>query len=105
MNGDERIQKYKLAVKQRDERIADLKASIENVVQKKNAELAAMDQKMQFIMDEKDKKIKVKYSSEIFNQVTTSLATSCPWRWGGQKRRRCSTGHCCRGQSTSCRSG
>ena len=59
MNGDERIQKYKLAVKQRDERIADLKSSIENVIQKKNAELAAMDQKMQFIMDEKDKKIKV----------------------------------------------
>ena len=81
MNGDERIQKYKLAVKQRDERIADLKASIENVIQKKNAELAAMDQKMQFIMDEKDKKIKTKSLQPNINPY--SSATSCPRRWRG----------------------
>ena len=59
MGPDERLAEYKAALKQRDERIADLKAMIENIAQKKDKELAAINQKMQFIMDEKDKKIKV----------------------------------------------
>ena len=59
MGSDERLQKYKQAVKARDERIADLKAEIENVKQKMSKELAAVNQKMEFIMDEKDHQIKV----------------------------------------------
>ena len=59
MGSDERLQKYKQAVKARDERIADLKAEIENVKQKMSKELAAVNQKMAFIMDEKDHQIKV----------------------------------------------
>ena len=61
MGSDERLQKYKQAVKARDERIADLKAEIENVKQKMSKELAAVNQKMEFIMDEKDHQIKVYY--------------------------------------------
>jgi len=58
MGSDERLAEYIAALKQRDDRIADLKAKIENIAQKKDKELAAINQKMQFIMDEKDKKIK-----------------------------------------------
>lgn len=60
MGSDERLAEYIAALKQRDDRIADLKAKIENIAQKKDKELAAINQKMQFIMDEKDKKIKVR---------------------------------------------
>lgn len=59
MGSDERLQKYKQAVKQRDERIQDLKAEVENVKQKMSKELAAVNQKMAFIMDDKDHQIKV----------------------------------------------
>merc|ERR1711892_1113769 len=58
MGSDERLQKYKQAVKQRDERIQDLKAEVENVKQKMSKELAAVNQKMAFIMDDKDHQIK-----------------------------------------------
>merc|ERR1711892_881405 len=58
MGSDERLQKYKQAVKQRDERIQDLKAEVENVKQKMSKELAAVNQKMAFIMDDNDQQIK-----------------------------------------------
>merc|ERR1712123_277170 len=58
MGSDERLQKYKQAVKQRDERIQDLKAEVENVKQKMSKELAAVNPKMAFIMDDKDHQIK-----------------------------------------------
>lgn len=56
---DDRLQKYKQAVKQRDDRIQDLKAEIENVKQKMSKELVAVNQKMAYIMDDKDHQIKV----------------------------------------------
>ena len=73
MGSDERLQKYKQAVKARDERIADLKAEIENVKQKMSKELAAVNQKMAFIMDEKDHQIKVLVLSSHFWKLTDSL--------------------------------
>ena len=73
MGSDERLQKYKQAVKARDERIADLKAEIENVKQKMSKELAAVNQKMAFIMDEKDHQIKVIIFFSNFCMLTGSL--------------------------------
>ena len=73
MGSDERLQKYKQAVKARDERIADLKAEIENVKQKMSKELAAVNQKMAFIMDEKDHQIKVLIFFSHLCKLTDSL--------------------------------
>lgn len=60
MSGDARLEQYKQALKQRDDRINNLKTELENVTQKMNKELTALNQKMEFIMDEKDHQIKVK---------------------------------------------
>jgi CRP-like cAMP-binding protein len=56
--GDQRLEEYKKALLQRDGRINNLKAELENVTQKMNKELSALNQKMEFIMDEKDHQIK-----------------------------------------------
>jgi chromosome segregation ATPase len=56
--GDQRLEQYKQALQQRDARINNLKAELENVTQKMNKELTALNQKMEFIMDEKDHQIK-----------------------------------------------
>jgi len=58
MSGDARLEQYKQALKQRDDRINNLKTELENVTQKMNKELTALNQKMEFIMDEKDHQIK-----------------------------------------------
>lgn len=58
LSGDARLEQYKQALKQRDDRINNLKTELENVTQKMNKELTALNQKMEFIMDEKDHQIK-----------------------------------------------
>ena len=61
MSGDARLEQYKQALKQRDDRINNLKTELENVTRLKNQELANLTQKMEFIMDEKDHQIKVSH--------------------------------------------
>ena len=65
LSGDARLEQYKQALKQRDDRINNLKTELENVTQKMNKELTALNQKMEFIMDEKDHQIKVIQNSLV----------------------------------------
>ena len=57
---EEKVKKYKHAVQIRDQRITELKTELENIKSRMTKELAAANQKMAFIMDEKDHQIKVK---------------------------------------------
>ena len=50
---------YQTEIKNRDERINQLKYEIESVIQQKNKEIDALSQKMLSVMDEKDHQIKV----------------------------------------------
>ena len=59
MDESEKIEKYKQELKQRDARINQLKNEVENVLQQKNKELDALNQKMLSVMDEKDYQIRV----------------------------------------------
>jgi len=58
MDESEKIEKYKQELKQRDARINQLKNEVENVLQQKNKELDALNQKMLSVMDEKDYQIR-----------------------------------------------
>jgi len=55
---EEKVKKYKHAVQIRDQRITELKTELENIKSRMTKELAAANQKMAFIMDEKDHQIK-----------------------------------------------
>ena len=61
LGGDEKEELYQLEIKNRDERINQLKYEIESVIQQKNKEIDALSQKMLSVMDEKDHQIKVTF--------------------------------------------
>lgn len=58
LGDDDKLNKYRKEVAQRDERINQLKNELENVIQQKNKELDALNQKMLSVMDEKDYQIR-----------------------------------------------
>ena len=58
-SSDKKDEMYQTEIKNRDERINQLKYEIESVIQQKNKEIDALSQKMLSVMDEKDHQIKV----------------------------------------------
>ena len=58
-SSDKKEEMYQTEIKNRDERINQLKYEIESVIQQKNKEIDALSQKMLSVMDEKDHQIKV----------------------------------------------
>ena len=65
MGADQKEQLYQTEIKNRDERINQLKYEIESVIQQKNKEIDALSQKMMVVMDEKVHQIKVKLMTVI----------------------------------------
>lgn len=57
-SSDKKEEMYQTEIKNRDERINQLKYEIESVIQQKNKEIDALSQKMLSVMDEKDHQIK-----------------------------------------------
>ena len=73
---------YQTEIKNRDERINQLKFEIESIIQQKNKEIDALSQKMLSVMDEKDHQIK----------RLNALGA------GAKKRRQCTNRHFGRGK-------
>ena len=99
-NGQSDSQKdemYQTEIKNRDERINQLKFEIESIIQQKNKEIDALSQKMLSVMDEKDHQIKVTTSFIFLNLTISNLAIKRSWD-RRQKGRQCTHGHFCRGQ-------
>lgn len=88
---------YQTEIKNRDERINQLKFEIESIIQQKNKEIDALSQKMLSVMDEKDHQIKVKDSTITSKLTTAHLAIKRSWCWR-QKRRQCTNRHFGRGK-------
>ena len=59
LSDDGKNEVFQTEIKNRDERINQLKYELENVIQLKNKEIDALSQKMLSVMDEKDHQIKV----------------------------------------------
>ena len=67
LGADQKEQLYQTEIKNRDERINQLKYEIESVIQQKNKEIDALSQKMLSVMDEKDHQIKVTFDEHTLN--------------------------------------